>query len=451
MQSLFGTDGIRGRANIHPMTSEVALRVGMAVAHHFRGEGRVVVGKDTRLSGYMFETAVASGLCSVGAEVMLVGPLPTPGIAHIVRSMRADAGIVISASHNPFEDNGIKIFGADGFKLPDAVELELQELVLSSDLVQRLAGPDDIGKAVRIDDAPGRYIAHVKHAFPDALTLEGLRVVVDCAHGAAYRIAPSVFSELGATVIAVGVEPDGKNINLGVGATSPQHLASCVVRHQADLGVALDGDADRVILCDHRGKVVNGDAILAICAREFLSLGTLRGDCVVATVMSNMGLERSLGEIGLRLIRTDVGDRYVVETMRTNGYNLGGEQSGHIICLDHSTTGDGVVASLQVLASMVRSGRSLADLSTVMTDMPQQLRNIAVAKKLPLTELPKLGAAIKHVEGQLGSRGRALVRFSGTEKKLRIMLEGEDRAELTAFMSELENAAIGELGQAETE
>jgi len=443
---LFGTDGIRGPANLHPMTPEVALRLGMAVAAHFGRRGSVVIGKDTRLSGYMFETALASGVCAMGAEVMLVGPLPTPGIAYITRSMRADAGVVISASHNPFGDNGIKLFAADGFKLPDEVEAHLEALMAPGVLDDQVARGAEIGRAVRIDDAAGRYITQLKYAFPAELKLDGLKVVVDCAHGAAYKVAPAVLRELGAEVVALGAAPDGLNINDRCGAVHPDRMYAAVHKHAADLGIALDGDADRAVFSDRHGNLVDGDAILAICARELLARGALRGGAVVATIMSNLGLARCLRDMGLELVRTPVGDRYVVEAMRSGGYNLGGEQSGHVVFLDHGTTGDGVVAALQVLAILQRSGRPLDDLTRVMTRYPQLLQAIAVAERIPIELLPGLTGAIRGVELELGSEGRVVVRYSGTEAKLRIMLEGPDQDRLEHYLGRIAAAARRELG-----
>lgn len=443
---LFGTDGIRGPANVHPMTPEVALRLGMAVAAHFGRRGSVVIGKDTRLSGYMFETALAAGVCAMGAEVMLVGPLPTPGIAYITRSMRADAGVVISASHNPFADNGIKLFAADGFKLPDEVEAHLEALMAPGVLDDQVARGAEIGRAVRIDDATGRYITQLKYAFPGELKLDGLKVVVDCAHGAAYKVAPAVLRELGAEVITVGVSPDGLNINDHCGAVHPERMCAAVREHGADLGVALDGDADRAVFSDRHGQLVDGDAILAICARELHSRGALRGGAVVATIMSNLGLARCLRDLGIELVRTPVGDRYVVEQMRSGGFNLGGEQSGHLVFLDHGTTGDGVVAALQVLAIVQRSGRPLDDLTRMMTRYPQLLQAIAVGEKIPLERLPGLSLVIRGVEDELGGDGRVVVRYSGTEAKLRIMLEGPDQDRLEQFAARIAGAARAELG-----
>lgn len=445
---LFGTDGIRGEANAHPMTPETALRVGMAVAAHFGKQGRVLVGKDTRLSGYLLESALASGLCAMGADVWFVGPLPTPGIAYLTRSMRASAGVVISASHNHFADNGIKLFAHDGYKLPDEVEERLEAAMDDGSLEQQRARGGDIGRAWRIDDAAGRYITHLKQAFPNHADLLGMKVVVDCAHGAAYKIAPTVLEELGAEVTAIGVDPNGLNINDGVGAMHPAVMAAKVREVGADLGIALDGDADRLIVCDERGQVVDGDAVLAMCARDLHQRAELRGGAVVATVMSNLGLERSLAEVGIGLTRTPVGDRYVVEAMRQSGCNLGGEQSGHLVFFDHSTTGDGMVAALQVLTIMRRTGSPLSRLSTVMTAIPQVLRNLVVARRAPIESLPQLTRTIRQVEGELGDSGRVLVRFSGTEAKLRVMVECEDATQADEVVGRICEAAVRELGAA---
>jgi phosphoglucosamine mutase len=425
-RKLFGTDGIRGVANQHPMTAEVALRLGRAVAHKFAStvrRGRIVIGKDTRLSGYMLESALEAGIVSAGADVLLVGPLPTPGIAFITSSMRADAGVVISASHNPYQDNGIKLFASDGFKLPDEVESELERLMETDG---QASGPSDIGKATRVADASGRYVQFLKNAFPRQRTLDGVKIVVDCAHGAAYQVAPRVFEELGAQVIELGVKPNGRNINEGCGAMHPEGLSEEVRRHKAAVGVALDGDADRLILCDEHGRVVDGDQVMAILGTRMLASGTLPGGAVVATVMSNLGLERALVARGGRLVRTAVGDRYVVEAMREHGYLLGGEQSGHLVFLDQSTTGDGILAALRVLSVMSQEGRPLSELASTMTRYPQVLINFEVASKPPLGELPSVQKAILAAEQALGSDGRVLVRYSGTERKARVMIEGLD-------------------------
>jgi len=448
---LFGTDGIRGVANTPPMTSETALALGRAVAAVFgrgrtddHGRPRILIGKDTRLSGYLFETALASGVCSMGADVVLVGPLPTPGIAYMTVSMRAHAGAVISASHNPFEDNGIKFFGADGFKLPDAVEDRIEALVREPARLPPLATGTAIGRATRIEDAAGRYCVALKSQLPRDLTLDGLHIVVDCANGAGYRVAPMVFRELGARVTEVHAEPDGVNINDHCGALHPDSMARVVVEVGADLGLALDGDADRAILCDARGQVVDGDGILAICANWLHGQGLLRGGGVVGTVMSNLGLERVLDRLGLRLVRTDVGDRYVVEAMLRGGFNLGGEQSGHCIFFDHSTTGDGILSCLKVLEVMLRTGRSLQDLAAVFERYPQVLVSARVRAKPPLETLSRVTRAIALVERDLADRGRILVRYSGTSSAIRVMVEGEDEARIRAMAEEVLAAAAEE-------
>jgi phosphoglucosamine mutase len=448
---LFGTDGIRGVANRDPMTAEMALRLGQAVAQRFRHAerpGRIVIGKDTRLSGYMLESALQAGIVSAGADVMLVGPLPTPGIAFITWSMRADAGVVISASHNPYQDNGIKIFAADGFKLPDEVEADLErrmEAIGGGDDGTR-AAPDAIGKAVRIDDAVGRYVQFLKHALPKTLTLEGTKIVVDCSNGAAYHVAPQVFRELGAEVIEQNVAPDGRNINLGCGALHPEGMAAEVRRCGAQLGVALDGDADRLILSDENGQVVDGDQVMAVLGTRMLRQRQLPAQTVVATVMSNLGLERALATEGGKLLRTAVGDRYVVEAMREGGFTLGGEQSGHIIFLDHATTGDGIVAALRVLAVMVAERRPLSALARVMTRYPQVLLNFAVAHKRPLEEMPAVQRLIARVERDLGTEGRIVVRYSGTESKARVMIEGTSESGIRAQATEVAQMLQRELG-----
>jgi phosphoglucosamine mutase len=442
-RKLFGTDGVRGVANVDPMTPEVALRLGRAVAYHFRQKerrGRIVIGKDTRLSGYMLETALASGICSMGADVMLCGPLPTPGIAFITSSMRADAGVVISASHNPYGDNGIKIFASDGFKLPDAVEAHLEELVAGTELDANRPTADEIGKATKIEDSRGRYVVFLKSAFPRHLTLDGLRIVVDCANGAAYKVAPWVFQELGAEVISLSAKPDGTNINSECGALHPQKMCTAVKKHRAHLGIAVDGDADRVIIADERGEEVDGDTIMAMCARRMLERKELKKKTVVATVMSNLGLERSVIGLGGKLVRAQVGDRYVVEEMRKHGYNFGGEQSGHLVVLDHMTTGDGVLAALQVLAVMLESGRPLSELRRVMTRYPQVLVNLKVREKRPLEGLPDVSRLITKIERTLGDDGRVLVRYSGTEPKARVMVEGPDARTIQGYAEDIARA-----------
>lgn len=444
-RKLFGTDGVRGVANEHPMTPELALSLGRAVTFVAARRKRVphiVLGKDTRLSGYMIETAMASGICSMGGTVLLTGPIPTPAVAHLTVSMRADAGIVISASHNPYADNGIKIFGPDGFKLPDEAEAEIERLMEEQSLLgARKTGPE-IGRAERLRGALGRYVVFAKTTFPRDLSLEGVRVVVDAAHGAAYKAAPHAFVELGARVTAIGVRPNGTNINRESGALHPEVAAAEVVRRRADIGVALDGDADRVIFIDEKGQVVDGDAVLALCAQEMLQRQLLRGGTVVATVMSNLGLERGLARHGLRLERTPVGDRYVVDAMRQGGYNLGGEQSGHLIFLDHASTGDGIIAALQVMAVMQRTGRPLSELaSTAMERVPQVLENVTLPSRRPLEEMKSLTAAMEAARREMGAEGRVLVRWSGTEPKLRIMVEGTDEDRIRRWAHDMAEAA----------
>ncbi len=450
-RSLFGTDGIRGVANVHPMTPELALALGRAVTF-VAGRGRshaprVLIGKDTRLSGYMLETAIASGITSMGGRVLLCGPLPTPAVAHLTTSMRADAGIVISASHNPYDDNGIKIFGGDGFKLPDAAEAEMEALIREPErLGERRTGPA-IGRAVKLEDARGRYVTFVKNTFPRDLTLDGVRVVVDAGHGAAYVVAPLVFSELGAKVHAVGVRPNGTNINRECGALHPDHARAEVVRRGAQLGIALDGDADRVIVIDEKGQVVDGDAVMAMCATRMKRDGELRRDTVVATVMSNLGLERALDAQGVKLLRTPVGDRYVVEAMRKGGYNLGGEQSGHLIFLDHTSTGDGLIAGLQVLVLMIRTGKPLSELAReAMERVPQVVESVTLAARKPLEEMAALQQLVDQVRGTLGKEGRVLVRWSGTEPKLRVMVEGPDENRIGTIARDLIEAARKDVG-----
>lgn len=442
---IFGTDGVRGIANVEPMTVETAMRLGRAVAHLFhRGShrGKVVIGKDTRLSGYMFEQAIAAGICSMGADVLLCGPLPTPGIAFITSSMRADAGVVISASHNPYQDNGIKIFAADGFKLPDTAEARIEELLTSGELDAARPGAADIGRAARIDDARGRYIVFLKRSFPRQRSLDGIKIVVDCAHGAAYKVAPAVLEELGATVFALGDEPNGTNINDGVGALHPQAMCQAVVDLGAHVGIALDGDADRVIFADERGNIVDGDAIMALCAQRLLGRGELQNNTLVATVMSNLGLEHAVRSAGGRLVRTNVGDRYVVEEMRRNGYNFGGEQSGHLIFLDHMTTGDGIIAALQVLAQMLEEGRPLSELAGIMVKVPQVLVSVKVKQRRPLAELAEAQRQIQAAEQLLGQDGRVLVRYSGTEPKVRVMLEGPNESLITQLAHEIADSIV---------
>ncbi|NLC71072.1 MAG: phosphoglucosamine mutase [Desulfuromonadaceae bacterium] len=448
-KQLFGTDGVRGVANVGPLAVENVLKLGRAAAHVFK-EGnkrtRIVIGKDTRISGYMIENALAAGICSMGCDVLLVGPLPTPGIAFITSSMRADAGVVISASHNPFEDNGIKFFCSQGFKLPDEVERKIEELVFSSKIDNLRSTGGEVGKAARIDDARGRYIVFIKHSFPNDLTLKGLKIVVDCAHGAAYKVAPEVLSELGAEVVTVGANPNGTNINDGVGSLHPEVVAAAVVEHQADLGLALDGDADRVIFVDEFGEVVDGDKIMAICGRRMLTEKRLARETLVATVMSNMGLEVSLRQMGGKVVRTSVGDRYVVEEMRRGGYNFGGEQSGHMIFLDHNTTGDGMISALQLLAIVQREQKSLAELAKVMVPLPQVLVNVRVREKREVAAVAEISRAVRMAEEKLGADGRILVRYSGTEPVLRVMLEGDNKQEITTMADEIAEVIRRTLG-----
>ena len=446
---LFGTDGIRGAANVYPMTSEIALKLGRAVSHIFKerhGRGRIVVGKDTRLSGYMLETAIASGICSMGVDVWLVGPLPTPGIAFITSSMRADAGIVISASHNPYQDNGIKIFSGDGFKLPDEMEYEIERMIMDGSLDTLRPVANEVGKAHRIDDAVGRYIVFLKNIFPQSYSLDGLRIVVDCAHGAAYKVAPSVFEELGAHVIPCGVEPDGENINRDCGSLYPDLLKELVMRHNAHIGIAFDGDADRVTFVDDKGHIVDGDGAMVVMARHLKETGRLKKNTVVATIASNMGVETCLKADGVKVLRANVGDRYVLETMRKKDLNFGGEKSGHIVFLDHNTTGDGIITALKILSVMIEKQKGLGDLLEGFVEFPQVERNVKVDKKRPVEECPQLSGAILEVRALLGANGRVVVRYSGTEMKLRVMVEGEDMEQVTGFAELIAETARKEIG-----
>ena len=449
MKKLFGTDGIRGVANEEPITTETAMKVGRATAYIFKNGSRrhrIVIGKDTRVSGYMLETALASGICSMGVDVLLVGPLPTPGIAFITSSMRADAGVVISASHNPFQDNGIKIFSGDGFKLPDKKELEIEELIFSDKIDQLRPTATEVGKAFRVDDAVGRYVVFLKGTFPKKLDLTGMTIAVDCAHGAAYRVAPSVFEELGAKVITIGNKPNGENINDKFGSLYPEVISSVVKENSADIGIALDGDADRVIVVDEKGQEVNGDQIMAICAQEKMENKELTDGVLVATVMSNMGLEIFMKEIGGRLIRTPVGDRYVVEKMMKGGYSLGGERSGHLIFINYNTTGDGILSALKLLSVMVRKQKRLSELSGIMKEFPQVLKNVIVKKRENIDNVPKIVEAINRAEERLGDKGRVLVRYSGTELLLRVMVEGEDEGLITTLADDIIECVKKELG-----
>ncbi|MGZ3216373.1 phosphoglucosamine mutase [Paracoccus sp. T5] len=430
-RKLFGTDGVRGRANSHPMTAEMALRLGAAAGRYFRRDGRnrhrVVIGKDTRLSGYMLENALTAGLTSTGMNVLLLGPVPTPAVGFLTRSMRADLGIMISASHNPAEDNGIKFFGPDGFKLSDEAEAEIEAIVAGE---IEPAQPQNIGRARRVDDGRGRYMEYAKTTLPAGLRLDGLKVVLDCAHGAAYRAAPDVLWELGADVIPLGVKPDGSNINDGVGSTHPEACVAAVREHGAHLGISLDGDADRVVIVDQTGRVADGDQIMALLAARWAAQGRLSGGALVATVMSNLGLEHFLSGRGLRLERTQVGDRYVVERMREGGFNLGGEQSGHIVMTDYATTGDGLVAAMQVLGAMAETGTPASELVTQFEPVPQMLKNVRYATGADPLAAEAVRRIIAEAEQRLAGNGRVLIRKSGTEPLIRVMAEAEDETVL---------------------
>ncbi|MBF0323617.1 phosphoglucosamine mutase [Magnetospirillum moscoviense] len=439
-RKLFGTDGIRGTANVDPMTAETALKLGMAAGRHFtRGEHRhvAVIGKDTRLSGYLLEPALTAGFIAVGMDVVLLGPLPTPAVAMLTRSLRADLGVMISASHNPYQDNGIKLFGPDGFKLSDEDELTIEES-MENGLAEYRVGSDHLGRARRLDDAAGRYIEYAKATFPRGLRLDGLKIVIDCANGAAYKVAPTVLWELGAEVIPLAIHPDGVNINQDCGSLHTQTLQTQVVAHGAHLGIALDGDADRLVLCDEKGTVIDGDQVMGLIGASWGQGGLLKGGGIVATVMSNMGLEKYLERQGLTLFRTAVGDRYVLERMRRDGFNVGGEQSGHIILSDHSTTGDGLVAALQVLAALVGSGKKASEILHLFDPFPQVLKNVRVSgSPAAILESDAVKAAIKGGEGRLDGTGRVLIRKSGTEPLIRVMAEGEDQTLVTQVVDDI--------------
>jgi phosphoglucosamine mutase len=445
MGKLFGTDGIRGTANQYPMTPDMVVKVGQAVGYLLQKQTlpwsspvrKVVIGKDTRLSGYMIEQALSSGLTSMGIHVQLVGPLPTPGIGYLTRNMRAAAGIVISASHNPYQDNGIKIFGYDGYKISEEMELEIERLVLETDLTKLLPASHEIGRTRRIEDSQGRYIVYVKSTFPLEYTLDGMRIVLDTAHGAAYRVAPQVFQELGAEVIVLGNEPNGTNINDKVGALYPAKLSEAVVQYRADLGISLDGDADRVIMVDEKGQIVNGDHILGICALHMKKKGTLKNNTLVTTMMSNFGLEKKMAASGINVVKVGVGDKYVVEEMRKSGYNLGGEQSGHIIFLDHTTTGDGSIAALNVLAVMKETGVKMSELNRVIEDVPQVLINCRVKRRRDLAMIPGYARLVDDIDQKLKGVGRTFVRFSGTEPLVRILVEGPDKILISQYAGEI--------------
>lgn len=446
---LFGTDGVRGVANTEPMTVETALKLGRAAAHIFHNADRrhrIAIGKDTRLSGYMLENALVAGICSMGVDVLLIGPLPTPGTAFITRSLRADAGIMISASHNPYEDNGIKFFSRDGFKLPDSKENRMEELIASGELDSIRPTALDVGKAYRVDDAQGRYVEFVKNSFPKGMVLDGLKIVLDCANGAAYRVAPRILMELGAQVIVLNAEPDGTNINRGCGSLHPEVIAGAVTEHRADVGISLDGDADRAIMADDKGQIADGDQIMGMCALDMKANGNLPGNVLVATVMSNYGLDQAMRKAKIKLLRTRVGDRYVVEKMLENKAPLGGEQSGHIIFGDYTTTGDGMITALQVLRIMRSSKKNLSDLRARIERYPQVLVNVKVRHKKQFEDIPQAAKKIKAVRDALGDEGRVLVRYSGTERIARVMVEGKDRKKIEAMARGIADAIEKELG-----
>lgn len=451
MRKLFGTDGVRGKANTFPMTADMALKLGQSAGLVFRkhrqkcGGIKAVIGKDTRRSGYMFEYALTAGLCSVGIDVYLVGPMPAPAIAHLTKSFAADLGIVISASHNSADDNGIKFFDASGFKLPDDFEEEL-EAMMDSEINTEDITCDVVGKAHRIDDAAGRYIEYTKNSIKNK-SLEGIKIVLDCANGAAYKVAPLIFRELGADVIVLNNKPDGSNINDGCGSQHPEVIRAGVLGHKADIGIALDGDADRVIMVDEKGNDVDGDHLIAMCAIDMKRRAKLNKDTVVVTVMANIGFDMAMKNNGIKVVKTKVGDRYVVEEMRDNDYMLGGEQSGHIIFFNRSTTGDGTLSALQVLALMKYSGKQLSKLAECMYSYPQVLKNVMVTERKPLEEMPKVQEVIKDIETKLGSDGRVLVRYSGTENKCRVMLEGKDESEIDVFCDKIVDAIKKEIGE----
>lgn len=450
-RELFGTDGIRGVANQYPMTPGLVVSIGQAMAAYVQQRSsqshrcRILIGKDTRLSGYMFESSLSAGITSMGVNVQLVGPLPTPAISMLTTGMRADAGVVISASHNPYRDNGIKIFGRDGFKLSDKQEARIEADVFDDDL--ELAPSQSIGKAIRIEDARGRYVAFLKNAFPKELSLDGMRVVIDCANGAAYRVAPEVLEELGADVVAIGDEPDGRNINDECGSLYPERAARLVRKHEADVGVTLDGDADRVIFIDETGNEIAGEQILALCAEHLSRRNQLRADTLVTTVMSNMGLDDALRRRGISVVRTQVGDRYVVDRMREEDLNFGGEESGHLIFLEHATTGDGMIAALQVLAIMQRRAEPLSELADMVDYYPKALVNVEVESKPPLDSIDGFREAADQIERQLGQHGRLLVRYSGTQPKVRVLVECRDRDEAQSRADELAKVLNEKIGR----
>lgn len=449
MRKLFGTDGVRGVANLEPMTSETAMQLGRAAAHIFMrraGRHQIVIGKDTRISGYMLESALTAGICSMGVDVLLVGPMPTPAIAFLTRSLRADAGVVISASHNPYQDNGIKFFSNDGFKLPDEMEARIEQLIVSDEISHLRPTADLIGKAYRLDDADGRYIEWVKRSLPKDLDFQGLRLVVDCANGAAYKVAPTVLRELGAKVEVIGNKPDGMNINAGCGAVHPEQLQEAVRHHKADIGIALDGDADRAIFVCEQGTIVDGDHVMAALGLDLHQNGLLAKQTLVGTVMSNFGLELSMAKAGIKLVRTPVGDRYLLERMLAEGYNFGGEQSGHFIFLDHNTTGDGLISALQILSLIKRTKKPLSELAKTMSAVPQVLLNVKVKQKPVLESIPDIDRAIRESERRLNCSGRVVVRYSGTEPLLRIMVEGEKDTVINEVAEDLARIVRAHIG-----
>lgn len=444
MRKYFGTDGVRGRANVEPLTADFALKLGRAAAGLFKNDDthrKIIIGKDTRLSCYMFETALVSGICSAGIDAVMVGVIPTPAIAFLTKSIRADAGVVISASHNPYYDNGIKFFNANGYKLADITEHEIERMIENN---EPSLSPDEIGKAYRIEGI-GRYVEFVKSTFPKNIDLKGLKIVVDCANGASYKVAPLALRELGAELILINVSPDGKNINDNCGAVHPEDMAQAVIENKADVGISFDGDADRVIFADEKGCIVDGDKIMGICAIDMMESGRLKNNTIVATVMSNIGFEFSMNKKGVQLIRSQVGDRYVMEDMMKTGCNLGGEQSGHLIFSDYNTTGDGLISALQLLGIMVKTGKSLSELCHFIETYPQILKNVIVTKKVPIDELVKTKTLIDKIEKELGASGRLLVRYSGTENKLRIMLEGKNEEQLNIYAEDIADMAVREI------
>jgi phosphoglucosamine mutase len=453
---IFGTDGVRGTANLEPVTAETALKLGRASAHVFknleaqsrgRGKHKIVIGKDTRLSGYMLENAISSGILSMGVDVIFIGPLPTPGVAYVTRSLRADAGIVITASHNPYTDNGIKFFRADGYKLDNQIEAQIENLVFSGAIEKVSPSSDQIGKALRIDDALGRYIEYAKASFPRGLTLEGVKIVLDCGHGAAYKSSPSVLHELGADVIVVNNQPDGTNINENCGSMHPDAMCRKVVEHGADIGIAHDGDADRVLLCDETGTLIDGDDIMAIAGLEMLAENTLAERTLVTTVMSNAGLETAIKKAGGRMLRTAVGDKNVIDEILRHGYNLGGEQSGHLIFRDYSSTGDGLVAALQILRILKAKDQPLSKLAKCWTRFPQQVTNVKVREKKPIEQLDGVSRLVSEAEKELQSQGgRLLLRYSGTEPKIRLLVEGSDAQVLDKWSKQICGAIKTQIG-----